>query len=209
MPSNGDHIQMKVFQTLTGFSQEILNVYYFEVVSISETTPLQNMNIALREWFFLTFAEPLRQVQTTLLSYNRVEFNCIEAYETDFTVVTPETVTTGLQATEFNSPQTAWSFQLIRLFRTTRHGSKRIAGVPEGLVQNGFATSAALTLLEDVADVIDNVPNVDFGTAETMTLRSVIAKTPIFPATLPSVFNPVSSVAYRGIGSQNSRKQLL
>jgi len=209
MVQSGDHLQMKVFQSLAGFSQEILNVYYFEVLSITATQPLANIAESLKDWVFGEFLEPQRYVQTVTLSFNRVEFNNLSDFETDFTIVTPEVPMGGLVNSEFQAPQAAWSFQLVRTTRLTRHGSKRLSGVPESLTENGKASAAALTYLATIAEVIDNPPTVDLDLAGTMSMRSVIPKTPVYPATLPTIFNPVASVQYRGIGSQNSRKQLL
>lgn len=208
MVSSGQHIQMKVFQTLDNIAGDILNVFWFEVSAISTPTPLSAMNAALKTWFQGDFSPPIRNIQAPGLVYRRVEFNCVENYETDFTIVVLDDNIGGNVSSPYLASSTAWSFQLVRTFRTTRHGSKRFAGVPELLVEENLATPATAELLEEVEVVLSSPPQVLFPVDGTMDLLSVIPKTPVAPATLPSVFNGVSGALYRGVGTQNTRKQL-
>lgn len=194
---------------MTNILGDILNVYYFEVLSITTPVPLANITEDLETWFYTQFLPPILAIQSSAVTHARCEIDNLSAFETDFAIVTPDSPVVGTNAGPYLSAATAFSFQLVRLFRTTRHGSKRIAGVPESMVDNNLAIPGAATLLAAVATELQDTQVVEFGTSDSMTLRPVIAKTPTPPATLPTVFNPVTDATFRGVGSQNTRKQLL
>lgn len=204
----GDVIRVKDFQTLGNISGDILNVYYFEVTAITGSIPLASITDELVQWWFGDFLDPVLPLQTSNLRHTRAEIDNVMAFETDFAIVTPEDTVSGSVIGPYNASSTAWSFQMLRQLRTTRHGSKRLAGVPEAYVEDNVPTNAVTALSTAFIDGFVNVPQI-LTSAGAISLISVIAGTPIPPATLPTVFNPVVGGVFRGVGSQNSRKQLL
>lgn len=204
----GDVLQWKDFQTMTGLSGEVLNVFYFEILSMTTPQPIVNVTDALATFWYDTFLAPVLAMQSNQVIHTRSEVNNLNAFTTDFGTVIPAEPVAGSFAGEYLAPSTAWSFQLVRTTRETRNGSKRIAGVPEGLGTNNIPSGAARLLADDVRLMWETIPTVDLNEVDTMVLRMVIPKTPVTPGALPTVFNPVSAVVFRGLGSQNSRKEL-
>lgn len=209
MVASGDHIQLKAFQTLANVSGDVLNVFWFEVSSITSPQPLVSIAPYLKTWFQGDFIPPITAMQTAGVQYTRIEVSSVENFETDFAIIDLDSTCKGQVVGEFSSSAAAWSFQLNRTTRVTRNGSKRFAGVPEEQVQNNLPSSTALLYAEEVQVVLYDVPPIPLGMAGEMSLLHVIPKTPTPPATLPSTFNRVSGVSFRGVGSQNTRKQLL
>lgn len=209
MVAEGQHIQMKAFQSMAGIEGEILNVYYFEVFSLALPNALYNMRDEISEWYAEIFVQPILDIQTTGVTHTRLEVATIENWEVDFAVIDLPGGVIGANASNFTASSTAWSFQLVRQNRTTRNGSKRYAGVPEDAANNNVALPGIVPYLAAVEAMLGGPTDVPLVLGEVMTLLPVIAKTPVAPAKLPSVFNNVTGALYRGLGTQNTRKQLL
>ena len=160
------------------------------------------------EAFYQSYLANMILVQSNRLTHVRLEVNNLMNYETDFGVFIPDPTIAGAVNDQYSSAGAAFSFQMLRLFRTTRHGSKRIAGVPESFVQDNVAVPAAVVALNAVADSLRSGVEVG-GPGAGFSLRPVIIRKPLLVTTPPTVVNPVSDCVYRGVGSQNSRKQLL
>lgn len=209
MPVVGDVLELKDFQTLANIEGDILNVYHFRVESIGSAIGLTLLGPHIVSWFYDAFLEVIRPLQSNQLEHVRLEINNLMAYETDFYVGSPAVATFGSEPSPFNSAQTAWSFQYVRTLRTTRNGSKRIAGVPESLVDNNMATATALSYINSAEGELGNVQTIDYPVGFTMTMQPVIIRRGTSLAVPPAVVNPVGEVLYRGVGSQNTRKQLI
>lgn len=209
MVQTGDFIQLIAEQTMTNIEGPIINNWSFEVLSITAPQPFINIATFLEAWYVENFLPPILAMQSTSLSHVLLRWNNYSNFVTDFLVQPLTTPVTGNVAIEFNNSAVAWSFELVRTTRITRNGSKRIGGVPESFVANNVPVAAATAAAAAVVDLLENIPPIDLAAAGTMQLQLVIPKTPIAPTTLPSVFNTVSEVVFRGVGSQNSRKQLL
>jgi len=122
----------------------------------------------------------------------------------------------GLQTGEGLPPHDAWAFRYNRTNTTTRHGQKRFAGVPEAQALNGVAASGALTALNELADTLErDITSADgFSAGEILRpviysqflngeLRGSVVDGVFVPA---PISNPVSSVQYVRISTQNTRK---
>lgn len=209
MPQSGDFIQMIAKQTLINHSEPLYNIWCFEVAYMGTSTPFQNMIEPLMSWYEEFFSPPIRALQTANLSHIELTFNNFNAYETDFVSATFDPPLDGSLAQNFDNAQSAYSLRLNRLTRVTRHGFKRIGGVPSNAFDNGVLNSAYETPMANLIAMLENIPVVEIALGNQMGLVLAIPKTPIAPATHPSVFNSVTGVTFRGNGSQNSRKQLL
>lgn len=208
MASVGDIIEVKAFQTLENIAGDVLNVFHFEVTSIDGAPIINNMGDEFVGAIYGSYLNNVMLIQSQSLDYGRLEVNNLMAYATEFVVATPDTPFSGQVASPYNSPSAAWSFQFVRLLRTTRNGSKRFAGVPETLVDNNIIAPTAITAANAAATSLEQEVEVG-GTGASITMRPVIIRKPTLVTTPPTVINPVASVAFRGLGSQNSRKQLL
>lgn len=209
MPGVGDYLRFKDYQTLTNISGDILNIYWFQVGSMTTVSGLLPMADDIETWWRTTFLPPITSIQTNVLTHARLEIDNISDFELEYLNIVMDSPPTGQANSPYAASAVAYSFQLVRSTRVTRHGSKRIAGVPEAYIDNNQLVSTYVDDVGAVAELLGGTQTVPFGSGETMTLLPVIAKsTTGSPPPLPTVFNPVLSATFRGIGSQNSRKQL-
>lgn len=105
--------------------------------------------------------------------------------------------------------QVALSFQYVRNSRVTRHGSKRFSGVADSLITDGSGASLAGTAdMVALQNYLQSDMDAVTGGGTDASFTPIILRMPA-TAIPPTVFNGVSSVEYRGAGSQNSRKRLL
>lgn len=209
MVTTGNYLQVIDEQRLIGVSKPILNVYYLEVTATTGTPVLNSMPAEVELWMDGWLFSEMLPVQSNQLTHVKVTVNNLADYEEEFVEVPYEAAYQGGAVSDYQASGVAWSFQLTRLFRTTRNGRKSIAGVPENLTTANAASAGAVPLLAALAAAMDNPPAIGAGGDNEIFVRLVIPKTPVPPATIPTIFNPVSTVTFRGIGSQNSRKQLL
>lgn len=205
----GDVIRFTDKQTIIGVDGDIINTYYYRIAAIIGSTPLAVMLGAIEDWFYGEFLTPILEVQASTLAHQSLVVENMMDWETEFATVFPDTPAVGIVPAEFTSSAAAWSFQYVRETRITRHGSKRIAAVPETLVANNKAIPAAIPYLEDVEVTMFQGWTLTNGDGDSWNIVPVIAKTPVPPATLPTIFNPVLTVDYKGVGSQNTRKRLV
>lgn len=208
MASVGDIIEIKDFQTMSNISGDILNVWHFEVLSVVGSPVVNNMGDFFTEAWRDDWFAPAINMQSNAVTHVRLEVNNLMHYTTEFGVFSFDPVFAGNVADQFNSSSTAWSFEQVRLFRTTRNGSKRIAGVPEVSVTNNVVAAGAVTAAAIVATRWADALTVG-DESVSMVLRPVIIRKPALVGTPPTVINPVAAILFRGVGSQNSRKQLL
>ena len=204
----GNVLRFKDFQAMQNIEGEILNVYYYKIVSQTGSPVLNNMSAQIEDWWRNEFLPPILACQVEGVNHVRVDVDNMNAFETEFVSIAMDEAPQGVAVEQYSASAAAWSFQLIRQLRTTRHGSKRIAGIPESYVSNNIATGSGVTATNALAVHLGQQIELDTGTGIVMQLAPVIAKTPVPPATIPTVFNNVLSASYRGVGSQNSRKQL-
>lgn len=209
MVATGNHIRIKDFQTMDNIEGDILNVYFFEVLALTIGTPLSDMATELGNWWANTFLTDILAIQCTTVHHTRIEVDCMENFVADSAIIPFSPFVSGNVGGDYMSSAVSVSFQLIRDNRTTRHGRKAIAGASDTFGVNNVATPAALLLFTEVAENLQDAWSIDVGPGGTMLLSPVIAKTPVPPATLPTIYNGVVGAQYRGFGTQNTRKQLL
>lgn len=193
---------------MVGTTRECLNVFYFEVVTMTLPQALSAIVDDITTWYFETFLAPTLAMQSNQLEHLRLEVNNLMDFEGDYCLCVPDAPVAGSNAGEYLAPSTAWSFKLNRGSRLTRNGSKRLAAVPEGLGANNIPSSSARILAADVGAMWEGTIVVPWGAeSDHMDLSMRIPKTPTV-GTLPTVFNTVTTVEFRGMGTQSSRKQL-
>lgn len=194
----GDFLQITVLGRI--FSQDVLNVYYYRVVSVTGFT---------NEGYETILDEFEETVITPVLAATSADYDVQE--------ITVRNVTNGLDflvhtfavgALEGTSASPAlpsyvnYTFRLQRESLVTRNGYKRFTGVPEDLVTgNTFVGSSALTT------AIENGLKADLVSGVATLAEPVIMKRPL-PTLVPSS-HPYASIGgcdFRGIGSQNTRK---
>lgn len=180
------------------------NVFYYQSLGLVDvTTPMNDIAHAL----ILKLYTPLAAVITAqvLISDSYVKnLNTLEegAFSTDGTTV-------GTKAGDALPPFNAYSFIYRRANATTRHGHKRFAGVPELQQAQGVITDpGTLGQLNDLAAALQAPLDDGEGLNASAELWPIIYSQYLNGELRPTpVVNLVTSVAYTGIGSQNSRKR--
>lgn len=100
-----------------------------------------------------------------------------------------------------------FAFRLNRTLTTTRHGQKRLAGIAEGSQENGVAVSGVLTALGVACAAMAHAFDSGDGFSTGAILKPVIYST-VLNGELRAVpvANPVGTVQYVRISTQNTRK---
>ncbi|AXH78685.1 MAG: hypothetical protein [Circular genetic element sp.] len=100
------------------------------------------------------------------------------------------------------APYDCWYFRYSRESREFRPGRKSIGGISQGQTEAGAAVPAAIPLLNDLANALeDNLTRVAGGTDEwaPYLVREIVGVPPI-------EFTPVTNVGFAGVSTQNTRK---
>lgn len=194
----GDLLQVTDFQTYLG--EQVLNVYYYRWSSAP--TVDNSAYMPLLDDFIAEVINPVRDLQSAALAHDRVQ---VKNLSNGLDFAERPVGLNGLLTSTPSAIEPSYvslGFQLVRDSLVTRNGYKRFAGVVDEQVQ-GNAFSGDLT---DVADVVNALKkSLSVGLIEVA--FPVIVKRPIpEPAGDDYLYSSVSSVIFKGLGSQNTRK---
>lgn len=208
MLQNNDIVRFTVNQSLSIVGAQIINVFHYRVFSLVGIVTTQAHYQQIIRDFMGTVVTTFAPLQSIQLDYTNTVFDNMTNLVDQATLVDD----VDLHGS-FNGPsepaQVALSFKLLRTNRTTRHGSKRIGGIADGVLDtpngvnlvNSTPVNAIEAALSQIVDVV-------ISTGIQLSLEPVIVRRA--PLGLPiTVFNAISGAEYRGAGSQNSRKELL
>ena len=191
-------------------SQDVVNSFYFNVDFDGGTLVGDDGELFhLGEVLWETIKDNLLQITSDAVVYNTIDVFKADGSDVGasgfYTIPTGEGV--GGATGQVLPPFVAWSFQYTRPDANYRHGYKRFAGVAESQQENGFASSGALAVLNALA--------VDLRSD--MKLNDAMINAPFMDARLvqrikngvpvdPDVWYVPSTIVYKKIGSQNTRK---
>lgn len=194
----GDLLQITDFQTL--LSQQVLNVYYFRVVSLTGFT--DDGYPSILDWYEDTILPAVVAVQGTGLVHTRLLIQNL-SNGLDFVDRPLSPTVAGTRVGNMMPPFVAWSFRLVRESLATRNGAKRYGGVVEEDVSAGVATADVSDELAALAAVLDNDIVVGLATLA----EPVIVRRPLeVPVGTSYTYASIGSADYRQVGSQNTRK---
>jgi hypothetical protein len=199
--ADGSVYEIRLFETLLG--QQVVNVFHYQSRGSSDITV--SATAILTAWNSV-IAAPLVAVQSNQVTLVQATLRHLVDGGAEATLV--YSASTGTVSGDCLPPHDCFAFRYNRLTTSTRHGQKRIAGVPESWNVNGAVTDTAkLALLDTLAAAffhkVDNADGLNAG-AE---LWPIIYSTTLNgePRTTP-VINQVSSVGYVRLSTQNTRK---
>lgn len=188
----GDRYRITCAQTY--LSQGVINVYHYK-----QYEGVGGSAEDLRSPFVEFILPEIRAFQSNQLSY--VAFTTINLDNLDdFDVHIPVPTITGVDTTV--NPLAsfyAFSYQFVRSTRASRHGWKRIAGIPEEAVVGNSVAGGYSTMATDAAAAMFNSIIGVSGS-----YRPVIVRKNVVPA-LSQDF-AVQDVVFRGVSTQNTRK---
>lgn len=194
--TNGDLLRCVDTQSYLG--ETCLNVYYYRVNSIVglDADYLTAMNTIWEE----VVMTPITALQGSNLLHTAREWRNL-SNGVDISVIT--SVVPGQVSESSSAPSfTSYGFMLVRESLVTRNGYKRFAGIPDSFIDGN-------NYVEDPTWITD----VENGLASDLTLgligvaAPVIVKRPIDTPAGEYVYSDIGSAAFRGIGTQNTRKQ--
>lgn len=209
MVTVGDILQIKDIQSLVGIADEIMNVYYYEVLAMTGPIALPLVAETFSLNFVDAFVTVILDIQASQCAHTRLEVNNLMAYTTDFFSFTYENPFEGQVISSAGASSTTLSFQLVRQFRTTRNGRKGIGGIPVDWIQDNTALAAHVEEISSVQSILSSGLVFEVADGVEITLAPRIVRVPAVTSTPPTVINTVASAAFRGVGTQNTRKQLL
>lgn len=194
----GDLIQITDYQTYIG--QQVLNVYYYRVTSI--TGLAGNYLQVLAEWYRDTVLPPVRAIQNVGVIHTSIEArnlsNGIDFYQLAISLTGNIVLVEDQRSPSFMSV----GFKLNRESLATRNGYKRYAGLDEGKMRENnynIGTTESTNLQNALAlDIILGAVTV----AEPIIVRKPLPD----PVGTGFTYSSIGSASYRGLGTQNTRK---
>lgn len=198
----GDILQITDVQTL--FGQTCLNVYFFELTELGSAVGYEDIATAFNS-HIIQSAEVIQHDGLVHIGINIKNLsNGLDIY--DLAINQP-----GNVAANGSTSYEALAFRLVRSTAATRHGAKRIGGIPDDAVINNNLAAAYTTNVNTLATRMGQPLEVDAGGDEDFIAIPVIVGR--FPQGDPnageldlSVINPVSMGTFIRPSSQNSRK---
>lgn len=205
LPNDILEIQLKgVYDTP---ANRIMNVFHFKCEAEGSFV-LNDYAQSLIDQWYTDFTGVIQNFTSVLVGWDEVEIrnlsNPLEVF-----IAPPAVDVTGAITGDCLPPYASWGFIYRRVSTLTRNGYKRFAGVPESMQVNGIPTAGAATTL--------NASAVFFSSAQPYTLESATAAPDVEITLLPEIVRknevgamtlhqPVLTVQFRSIGTQNSRK---
>lgn len=179
--------------------QQILNVYYYRVTSVTGLT--QASYAAMDTWFQANVIAPVRDIQNVSIIHEGIQIrnlsNGIDFYENAFSLAGVRSAT----AANVLPPNMTHTFRLIRESLVTRNGYKRYAGVDEADNAGGVSTLSPTLQNAVIAGLKSDVV---FGAITS--LEPVIVKRPIPTPAGGYQYASIGDAQYVGFGTQNTRK---
>lgn len=198
----GDILTIADVQTL--FGQTVMNIYTYEVSSLEVDADYEDVATA----FNSGIVSAVDNIQCNDVTHTSVMIKNITNMLDIFEGPLSETGDlSGISATSL----VAWGFRLNRTTALTRHGSKRIAGVPEGQLAGNNPESTFLATLDTFATALAT-PISRTGTVDhDIELRPVIVGRittpgPTYGEYDISKINPVASAQFVRVTSQTTRR---
>lgn len=196
---------LQIIDVQTFLSSRVLNVYFYRVETLGASVDYQNLSDA----FQLQVRDIVRNIQVSSLTHDSVIIknlsNGVDIFE-EADQVAGDTVVTGDPLASFY----ALGYRLVRSTAATRHGAKRIAGIPEGAV-TGNSITAISTQNTAIEAALGGVVEVDAGGDFDFVLQPVIVGR--YPQGDPNAgqldltnVNDVASAQFIRVTTQNSRK---
>jgi len=204
----GQLLRVTIKQTYAADSTSLYNVMTYRCTDADITFDLRLLGQDELLTFFSGYWDIIRGIQATTLVYNSVLFENLNDWETEFKEYIPDVTLTGGVTSASMPTFNSFSFELLRTTRATRNGSKRIGCIPEAWITgNELTNTGGITAVNLAAATLGlGWAFTASGGAEIASFAPVITNKPI-GHTPPTIINPVSDAAYRGIGTQNTRKK--
>lgn len=196
-------LQYKHFQSFRG--QQFLNVQYYVVLDMALVgDDLSDYAQPMFDWWAGEFSPQ----QVSGLTHVRGEL--YEVNGLDFGIYSPPAPIPGAVPSDGYPPYTAVKVQQVRASRATRHGWKRIGGIPENAAVNGTLTTPALDFWQAAAETLflgnETLESSEFPGTRDITVQPIIwgGNDPAYPLGRYSAIEDV--VVSPELTTQNTRK---
>lgn len=196
--SLGDFLRTTVTAEL--FGQNILNIFYWRVTSITGLTG--DYLSAINDELELNLITPMSDIQSSDLQYREILTQNV-TNGIDFAVKTyTADELAGTHPTASLPSFVTLTFRLQRESLVTRNGYKRLSGIPENLVTGNDYVGSTVEI-----DAIEAAFSADIVIGIATIAEPVILKRPL-PTIVPTshLYSSIGGCDFRGVGSQNTRK---
>jgi hypothetical protein len=173
--------------------------YQVEIGADPVTTELSLFHDNAVDWLTTAIKDVQSNAHAFLSAKSQIIVGGDDEYETEFSPIN------GSASGEGMPPHDCFTFKYVRGTTNTRHGWKRIGGVPEVAQAGGVVTSTFLPGLEAVAVALASSVmglEADDNTFHPVIVSKVLNGVPRDPWYI----NAIQDVVYKHIGTQNTRK---
>lgn len=186
------------------FGQTCLNVFTYRVGYLEANTDYPSAY----EAFVADIITPMTAIQCVDLEHTRVQIknltNEVDIFEQPHSI---DGLASGSSATSI----LAWSFRLVRSTALTRHGQKRVAGVPEGQLAGNNPESTFQDELDAFAAALAGSVGWNVVALEGIILEPVIVGRVIVPGPTYgdydlSKINEIQAAQFIRVSSQTTRR---
>lgn len=189
--------------------QDIINSFYFEVdLESGLGLGIENELFEIGKAMWNNIKDELLDPTCSVVTYYQVDVFKADGSDVGasgfYTIPSGEGV--GGIETEALPPFVAWTFQYTRPNANYRHGYKRFAGVPEAGQVKGIVASSYVASLNALADKLKADVPLGTGAGSAHMFPKLVQRVKNGTPVDPDVWYQPSTVVYKKIGSQNSRK---
>lgn len=204
MASIGNVLEFVTVGRMTGFTQELLNVWHYRVSDVTGGTTLDGDAQAIANDYAAEWLSTISPGLSTAFSFIGIRMTNLSDPD-EFAEATFTTPVVGATGGDYLPPFYTWGIELKRASRSTRNGRKALSGVAESNVSSGAPTSAAVTFFNSVAINAATPLLLDFGSPlKTLDLVPIIVRRGAGFSVLAT--NEISNGVFKGLTTQNSRK---
>ncbi len=191
----GDLIRCVDTQSYLG--ETVLNVYYYRITAVTGAED-GYLDILNTSWEGEVLDNVVKLQISNLLHTQREWRNLSNGVD----LMVDATVVPGGRTESSSAPSfTSYGFMLARESLVTRNGYKRFGGIPDSFIDgNNYVGNAGLITAVESGLAADLMAGI------TILAEPVIVKRPIETPAGEYLYSSVGSAAFRGIGTQNTRK---
>lgn len=205
MVAVGDILELVLRSHWNDSGDENLNVFHYEVTEQTGLSELWQIGQGIIDSWAGELTSYFQDVTSSQIVFDGMDIRNLTDTSEIFTGNFTDPFAGGVTG-DVLPPFASWGFLYRRATTVTRNGYKRFPGVPESLQANGVATSAAIEDLTALAAILNSpleASGVTPGVYDITMLTRIVRKDENGALVL---FQPVTAVDYRGIGTQNTRK---
>lgn len=209
MPLTAGHYNV-VLKGRFDLSQDVINSFYFNLDMDGGTLVGDDAELfSLAKHFWDNIKAQLRAVTASVIKYTSLDVFKADGSDVGnsgfYTIPLDEQA--GLDTADPLPPFVTWTFQYTRPSAIYRHGWKRFAGVTEGNQSKGVPSGLGIAALDALAAKLDDDVKLNDALINAPFIEpALVQRVRNGVAVDPDVWYKPSTVQFKKVGSQNTRK---